>query len=182
TIFVTHDQEEAMEVSNRIVIFSKGNLEQIGTPREVYEQPANEFVARFIGVMNVLETEVRGGVSRLNELEFAAPGVPDGARLRIGFRPYAVQISSDLAQFRHQAVLRRTYFLGIMLRLELELASGLILRSRMTKEEYAQLGLHDGRPVSLQIRNYRILAQEGAALPPELTASNEPPPTIAENI
>src|SRR5213592_4950584 len=55
TIFVTHDQEEAMEVSDRIVIFSRGNLEQIGTPREVYEQPSNEFVARFIGVMNVLE-------------------------------------------------------------------------------------------------------------------------------
>src|SRR5205823_3619056 len=57
TLFVTHDQEEAMEVSDRIVIFSKGNLEQIGAPREVYERPANEFVARFIGVMNVLALE-----------------------------------------------------------------------------------------------------------------------------
>ena len=51
-----------MEVSDRIVIFSKGNLEQIGTPREVYEQPANEFVARFIGVMNVLEVTVQNGI------------------------------------------------------------------------------------------------------------------------
>src|SRR5205085_11170898 len=48
TLFVTHDQEEAMEVSNRMVIFSGGNLEQIGTPRQVYEEPANEFVARFL--------------------------------------------------------------------------------------------------------------------------------------
>jgi sulfate transport system ATP-binding protein len=87
TIFVTHDQEEAMEVSNRIVIFSRGRLEQIGTPREVYEEPANEFVARFIGVINVLELEVRRGVARLNELEFPAHGVPEGQRLRIGFRP-----------------------------------------------------------------------------------------------
>src|SRR5690349_2416439 len=94
SIFVTHDQEEAMEVSNRIVIFSKGKLEQIGTPREVYEQPANEFVALFVGVMNVLDTEVRKGIARLNELEFPAPGQPDGTRLRIGFRPYAVQISN----------------------------------------------------------------------------------------
>src|SRR2546426_1332223 len=58
TIFVTHDQEEAMEMSNRIVIFSRGNLEQIGTPPEVYAPPANEFVARFIGVMNVLGLHV----------------------------------------------------------------------------------------------------------------------------
>src|ERR1044072_1757032 len=82
TIFVTHDQEEAMEVSSRIVIFSRGNLEQIGTPREVYEQPANEFVARFIGVMNVLELEVRNGVARACELEFPAHGSAEGHKLR----------------------------------------------------------------------------------------------------
>src|SRR5882724_11502528 len=148
TLFVTHDQEEAMEVSDRIVIFSRGNLEQIGAPREVYEQPANEFVARFIGVMNVLETEVKDGVARIGELQFAAPDQPDGTRLRIGFRPYAVQISTDINLFPYRAVLRRTFFLGILLRLEMELPSGLMLRSRITKEEYAQLGLEDGRDVS----------------------------------
>jgi len=182
TVFVTHDQEEAMEVSNRIVIFSRGRLEQIGTPREVYEQPANEFVARFIGVMNVLELEVRGGVARVDEIEFPAPGQEDGQRLRIGFRPYAVQISPDLAQFRYRGVLKHTFFLGIMLRLELELPSGRSIRARMTKEEYAQLGLEEGREVSFQIRQYRILAREAAALPPELAAPYATPPSFAENI
>src|SRR5207245_4996896 len=86
TIFVTHDQEEALEVADRIVIFSRGTLEQVGTPREVYEQPFNEFVARFIGVMNILELEVRQGVGRIGELEFPADGEPDGQKLRIGFR------------------------------------------------------------------------------------------------
>jgi sulfate transport system ATP-binding protein len=182
TIFVTHDQEEAMEVANRIVIFSRGHLEQIGTPREVYEQPANEFVARFIGVMNILELDVQGGIARQGELEFPATGRPDGSRLRIGFRPYAVQISPDLAQFRYRAILRRTYFLGIMLRVELELPSGLTLRSRITKEEYAQLGLADGREVSFQIRNYRVLAGDEAKLTPELHAPYEPPPHVGEHI
>src|SRR5437588_5541465 len=91
TIFVTHDQEEALEVAHHIVIFSGGLLEQVGTPREVYEQPANEFVARFIGVMNVLELDVREGMARIGELEFPSHGQPEGAKLRIGFRPYAVQ-------------------------------------------------------------------------------------------
>jgi len=182
TIFVTHDQEEAMEVSNRIVIFSKGNLEQIGTPREVYEQPANEFVALFVGVMNVLATEVKNGVARLNELEFPASGQAEGTKLRIGFRPYAVQISNDLSLLPYRAVLRHTFFLGILLRLELELPSGLILRSRMTKEEYAQLGLQDGREVSFQIKNYRILASENNGLAPEVEAPYQAPPTIGENI
>ena len=171
-----------MEVSNRIVIFSRGNLEQIGAPREVYEQPSNEFVARFIGVMNVLDTEVRGGVARINEMQFPAEGHADGTRLRIGFRPYAVQISNDLGLLPYRAVLRHTFFLGIMLRLELELSSGLTLRSRMTKEEYAQLGLEEGKEVSLAIRNFRVLATEGSALPPELESGAQRRPTIAEHI
>ena len=171
-----------MEVSNRIVIFSGGDLEQIGTPREVYEQPANEFVARFIGVMNVLDTEVKEGVARIGELVFPADGQPDGARLRFGFRPYAVQISPDLSLFPYRAVLRHTFFLGVMLRLELELPSGLILRSRMTKEEYAQLGLADDQEVSFQIRNYRVLAANTAGLEPEREAVYRPPPTLGEHI
>ena len=171
-----------MEVSNRIVIFSKGNLEQIGTPREVYELPANEFVARFVGVMNVLDTEVRAGIARINEVEFPAPGHADGTRLRIGFRPYAVQISNDLALLPYRAVLRHTFFLGILLRLELELPSGLIIRSRMTKEEYAQLGLADGREVSFQIKNYRVLASDTGSLSPEMESPYQPPPTIGEHI
>jgi sulfate transport system ATP-binding protein len=182
TLFVTHDQEEAMEVSDRIVIFSRGNLEQIGSPREVYEQPVNEFVARFIGVMNVLEAEVRNGLARVGELEFPAPARAEGERLRIGFRPYAVQISTELGLYQYRAVLRRTYFLGIMLRLELELPSGLTLRSRMTKEEYAQLGLADGREVSFHIRQYRVLAREMNGLTPELQAADPAPPAIAQDI
>ena len=182
TIFVTHDQEEAMEVANRIVIFSRGRLEQVGAPREVYEQPANEFVARFIGVMNVLETEVRKGKARLAELEFPASGHADGQKLRIGFRPYAVQISSDLTQHQYHAVLRHTFFLGVMLRVELELPSGLTLRARMSKEEYAHQRLEDGREVSFQIRQYRLLAGEQAALKPESELIYQPPPIVGENI
>ncbi len=182
TIFVTHDQEEAMEVSNRIVIFEKGRLAQIGTPREVYEEPANEFVARFIGVMNILDCEVRNGLARYGELEFPAHGVADGQQLRIGFRPYAVQVSTDRGAYRYRAVLRHTYFLGVLLRLELELPSGMILRSRMTKEDYARLNLTEGAEVSLQIRQYRVLAREGEHLQPEVAVVHEVPPTIAEGI
>ena len=171
TIFVTHDQEEAMEVSNRIVIFSRGNMEQIGTPREIYESPANEFVARFIGVMNVLELEVRGGLARVGELEFPPHGLADGQRLRIGFRPYAVQISPDPTQYRYHAAIRHTFFLGVMLRLELELPSGLILRARITKEEYSNLRLADDVPVSFQIRQYRVLPSEGTPLGPEIASA-----------
>ncbi|MBM3824336.1 MAG: ABC transporter ATP-binding protein [Verrucomicrobia bacterium] len=182
TLFVTHDQEEALEVSNRIVIFSRGRLEQVGTPREVYEQPANEFVARFIGVMNILELEVQQGRARLNELEFPPHGLGEGQKMRVGFRPYAVQISRDLAHYRYPATLRRTFFLGILLRVELELPSGLIVRARLTKEEYSILGLSDGMEVSFQIKQYRVLASDGGHLSPEVSAVHEAPISLGENI
>lgn len=181
TLFVTHDQEEAMEVSNRIVIFSRGNLEQIGTPREVYEEPTNEFVAHFIGVMNVLELEVSGGVGRAGELEFSVPDHADG-KLRIGFRPFAVQVSPDPTQYPYRAILRHTFFLGVMLRLELELTSGLIIRARMTKEEYAQLGLKEGRDVSIAIRSFRILRGENEPLSAEIPTAQKSPAAVAEGI
>ncbi|HEY3862859.1 MAG TPA: ABC transporter ATP-binding protein [Verrucomicrobiae bacterium] len=179
TIFVTHDQEEAMEVADRIVIFSKGHLEQIGTPQEVYEKPLNEFVARFVGVLNVLETEVSGGVARHQELEFPAHGLADGQKMRIGFRPYSVQVSSDLSAHRYRAILRRTYFLGVMLRLEMELPSGLMIRSRVSKEEYARLGLADGMDVSLSIKSYRILSKEGEPLAGEVATAYDIMPHAA---
>ncbi len=183
TIFVTHDQEEAMEVSNRIVIFDKGRLAQIGTPREVYEEPASEFVARFIGVMNVLDCEVRDGVARHGELEFPTHGVADGQRLRIGFRPYAVQVSNDLTDYRHYAVLRHTYFLGVLLRVELELPSGLIIRARMSKEEYARLNLTEGREVPCKFANTGCYPAKAKRCPPKfpsLTACRSAPAKASE--
>jgi ABC-type Fe3+/spermidine/putrescine transport system ATPase subunit len=154
---------------------SRGRLEQVGTPQEVYGQPANEFVARFIGVMNVLDLEVRDQVARLDRLEFPAPGHSDGDRLRIGFRPYAVQVSPRPDRHPYRAVLRHTFFLGIMMRLELELPCGVILRSRMTKEEYEQLGLAEGMEVSFHIRHYRVLGAETEPLAPEVAAPHPPP-------
>lgn len=170
-----------MEVSSRIVIFSRGRLEQIGAPREVYEQPSNEFVARFIGVMNVLEMRVQGGVARLNELTFPAHGVAEGQGLRIGFRPYAVQMSTSLAEYRYRATVKHVYFLGVLLRLELETPSGLVLRTRITKDEFVRLGLAQDSEVSFDIREYRVLARDGEHLPPEVSAVHHAP-SFAEGI
>ncbi|MBL9172482.1 MAG: ABC transporter ATP-binding protein [Verrucomicrobiales bacterium] len=169
TVFVTHDQEEALEVSNRIVIFSRGRLEQIGTPQEVYEQPANEFVARFIGVMNVLEMKVTGGAARLHELALPSHGAAEGQTLRVGFRPYAVQISGRTDELRYRGRIKHVYFLGVMLRVELETPSGLTIRARVSKEDFTRHGIGEGDEVSFQIRNYRVLARDGDSLAPEVS-------------
>ena len=171
-----------MEVADRLVILSRGRMEQIGSPREVYEEPRNEFVARFIGVMNILDLEVHQGMGRAGELAFPASDRKEGEAFRIGFRPFAVQISSDADHFPYRATIRHVFFLGVMLRLELELASGLSIRSRMAKEEFTRLGLDEGHQVSFFIKRYRTLGNENEPMSQEIELEPPSPAAYGEGI
>ncbi|WP_299686514.1 sn-glycerol-3-phosphate ABC transporter ATP-binding protein UgpC [uncultured Tateyamaria sp.] len=87
TIFVTHDQIEAMTLADRIVVMQAGNIEQIGTPLDLYDNPANEFVATFIGApsMNLLDAELVDGQIRVSGQVF--PGPAGAGKVRLGIRP-----------------------------------------------------------------------------------------------
>jgi ABC-type sugar transport system ATPase subunit len=97
TLHVTHDQAEAMTLGDRVVVLDAGRTQQVATPLEVYERPANTFVARFIGVppMNLLAAEVTDGVLRIEDQRLAVPASvratlgPIGRRLIVGVRPEA---------------------------------------------------------------------------------------------
>jgi thiamine transport system ATP-binding protein len=89
TIYVTHDQEEAMAVSDRIAVMNSGRIEQVGKPLELYYYPKTEFVARFLGLSNILELEAENGVARLGSLEFKTN---KSGRIRIFFRPENVLV------------------------------------------------------------------------------------------
>ena len=97
TIFVTHDQEEAMSISDHIVVMKAGILQQIGKPQEVYDDPVNLFVAKFLGTppINVFEGEVRGGELFVGEDRiFAVKGVDDQS-VWVGIRPEGFRLQSD---------------------------------------------------------------------------------------
>ena len=102
-LYVTHDQEEAMTMSNRLAVMRLGRIEQIGQPHDVYEKPATEFVAGFLGASNLLEGEVkeRNGQMATVLLSDGAPihlpteslnGEADGARVKVGVRPEKIKI------------------------------------------------------------------------------------------
>jgi sulfate transport system ATP-binding protein len=73
SVFVTHDQEEALEVADRVVVMNEGRIEQIGTPDEVYEHPANPFVYEFLGKVNLFHGRLHRGRARIGEIEVDAP-------------------------------------------------------------------------------------------------------------
>jgi multiple sugar transport system ATP-binding protein len=92
-LYVTHDQVEAMTLSHRIAVLSKGRLEQVATPRDIYEHPKSLFVAGFFGTppMNLLDTETSSGEARVGGLAVALPETRS-ERLVLGFRPEAVKV------------------------------------------------------------------------------------------
>ena len=92
-IFVTHDQEEAMVMSDRIALLRSGELEQVATPREIYGRPATAYVAQFIGHTNLLKAEVRAGVARCGELDWETT-LPDGPAL-FSLRPENIRLAPD---------------------------------------------------------------------------------------
>jgi len=92
-VFVTHDQEEAMVMSDRIALLRSGELEQVATPREIYNRPATAYVAQFIGHTNLLKADVRDGVVRCGALTWAAP-LPDGPTL-FSLRPEHIRLAGS---------------------------------------------------------------------------------------
>ena len=98
TIYVTHDQVEAMTLADRIVILNDARIQQIGTPAEIYANPVNTFVASFIGSppMNLIDGELRHGVFSHKGGSVDLPGRPDG-KVTLGIRPEDISVSDDLS-------------------------------------------------------------------------------------
>ncbi|MDP2241527.1 MAG: ABC transporter ATP-binding protein [Burkholderiales bacterium] len=97
TIFVTHDQEEALSISDRVAVLDQGVIQQVGTPMELYDNPVNRFIANFVGTINLLPGEVRGGFFDSPDIgKFRLPAaiaVNDG-KIEIAFRPHTLTLSS----------------------------------------------------------------------------------------
>ena len=95
-IYVTHDQEEAMSVADRMAILEQGAIRQIGAPTDIYDRPASTYVARLLGspIMNILRSEVRGGEIRIADGAIAAPGLPGDEKIaELGLRPEDIRVA-----------------------------------------------------------------------------------------
>jgi sulfate transport system ATP-binding protein len=157
SIFVTHDQEEALEVANRVVVMDKGRIEQIGTPGEVYDHPATAFVHGFIGESIVLPVDVRDGGVRLGgkALNIAADGASSGAS-QLFVRRHDMQVGPPGSGAFEGAVQRVRTF-GPIQRAEVALSAD---KTVIEIDAPRDRELRTGDIVGLQPRRYRIFAAQ----------------------
>ena len=132
-LFVTHDQEEAMALSDRIALMRDGALEQVATAREIYAHPATAYTARFIGQTNLLRGEILDGMARCGAIEWPSDD-PGGAAI-FSLRPEAIRLASDAVALpgtaRFRAALQQQFFSGASELLEVN-CSGQLLRVRIS--------------------------------------------------
>lgn len=145
TVFVTHDQEEAMEIADDIVVMNHGRVEQVGSPAEVYEHPATPFVMSFIGAVNVLSPD-----PTWKALHHDAPSHGE-----VFLRPHDIEIFATPQSGSLGATVNHIIHLGWTLRIELTLDNGHPLTAHINREQYHQLDLQPGQAVYLQAKQVR---------------------------
>jgi len=164
TLFVTHDQEEALEVADRVAILRAGSIEQIGTPEEIYDNPASPFVYDFLGNVNLFSGRVRDGAVVIGDAKIDAPAtVGESDSDAIAFvRPHDIRVTRESggpAMLAARVV--RSNAAGPVANLELaRLDSGEHFTVSLSKEQFQQLQPKPGESVFVELRNVKVFSED----------------------
>jgi sulfate/thiosulfate transport system ATP-binding protein len=164
TLFVTHDQEEALEVADRVAILRDGQIEQIGTPEEIYDNPASPFVYDFLGNVNLFSGRVHEGAVQIGESKYDAPETAGETETdAVAFvRPHDVRITREASgQNTFPARIVRSNAAGPVANLELERLDGRgNFAAQLSKEEFQQLQPKNGEQVFVELKNVKIFPED----------------------
>jgi sulfate transport system ATP-binding protein len=167
SVFVTHDQEEALEVADRVVLMNAGRIEQIGTPQEVWEHPASPFVLDFLGNVNLFRGRVHRGRLSLGDYEIDVPEHADThAADAVGYvRAHELELErAGCEDGGLPATVLQVRRLGPLVRVELErLDTGEMFEATLTAERFGELGLERGEAVCVRPRHVRVFLEQAVA-------------------
>jgi sulfate transport system ATP-binding protein len=159
SVFVTHDQEEALEVADSIVVMNKGRVEQVGTSDEVYENPASPFVLNFLGNVNLFHGRVHEGQAQLLD-SLAHTAIQDASAIAY-VRSHDIQIDRcQMDATSLKAGIKHIQKLGPAVRITLTLANGELIEAELTREQYQSQGLQKGENVFVTPRQVRIFVED----------------------
>ncbi|WP_028449286.1 MULTISPECIES: sulfate/molybdate ABC transporter ATP-binding protein [Chitinibacter] len=152
SVFVTHDQEEALEVADRVVVMNKGQIEQIGTPSEVYDHPATPFVYQFLGDVNLFQSRVHDGWAQVGDAKFAS----DGEHATVYVRPHEIDLSRVATANAIRGTITHIRLLGATVRLEVEVAEHDVVEVELTRERQQEGGWQIAETVYLIPREAKV--------------------------
>jgi sulfate transport system ATP-binding protein len=161
TLMVTHDQEEALELSEHVVLLKDGKVEQAGSPTELYENPANAFVASFLGGAKVLKGSVESGRAQFADQSMSASvDLADGALVEAFVRPHDIGIEkvTGPTSGSHVATVTRLVRVGSFVKLSIALPDGDSISVQMPRRECDERGLREGDHVRLNLRDIKVAA------------------------
>ncbi|MEJ5988840.1 sulfate ABC transporter ATP-binding protein [Ramlibacter sp. PS3R-8] len=185
SIFVTHDQEEALEVADRVVLMNAGDIEQVGSPQEVWDHPASPFVYGFLGDVNLFRGRAHEGEVHLDGLQLASPEHADAqnAKASAYVRPHDLEVQRyapgagiDAAGKSRGIVARltRAIVVGPVARLELlqadenkagdNAAAESIIEAQISAEQFRDMGLREGEMLVVTPRRARVFVETGAGI------------------
>jgi len=164
SVFVTHDQEEALELADRVVVMNEGRVEQVGLPEEVYNHPGSVFVYNFLGSVNLFHGRVHAGRATIGDIEIEVPehaGAQDVPAVAYA-RPYDIELDRSChGNGVVEAIVLRVHPIGPLVRLDLgRLDSDERIEAEITRERYGELNLHEGERVFVKPRKLRIFLSE----------------------
>src|SRR4051812_1295297 len=162
SVFVTHDQEEALELANRVVVMNEGRIEQDGTPEQVVEQPASPFVVNFLGNVNIFHGRVQRGKATLGPIAVPFPEHPhEEARDAAGYaRPHELEISRTDEGGGMWTTVTDVRAVGALVKVEVEDAERRAIQVELGREQYEQLRAIVGERVFVKPRKVRVFMNE----------------------
>jgi sulfate/thiosulfate transport system ATP-binding protein len=163
SLFVTHDQEEAFEVADKVVVMNEGRIEQTGTPSEVFEHPANAFVMDFLGNVNVFPVQLLDGRAMLGHVEMPLPHIPtSGDEGRVFVRPHELDVTrSREGSAALEAKITHINPAGSVVKVRLIAEQfGLLINVDIVPERYAALKLRSGEVVYIAPKRARMFADD----------------------
>ncbi len=166
SVFVTHDQEEALEVADRIVVMNRGRIEQVGTPQEVYDHPANPFVFSFLGSVNLFHGRDHPEGQPLGQTPPTPDVQPDPLGAQVGYvRPHDLDIErTQSGTPAVEAVVKQVIAVGPTVRVGLERSdTGTTLNAELSRERFAELALSAGDLVHVKPRRMAVYSEDEAA-------------------
>ena len=164
SVFVTHDQEEALELADRVVVMNEGQIEQIGTPDEVFHSPCTEFVTTFLGQVNFFHGRVEDGKLHFASLTWDAPEAAEmpAQPVRVFVRPHDFEVDTHRnGAPSFKATVRRVHSAGPNVRLELTAESGEHLLVELPQEHYRSRQIAAGSQVYVTPRDVKVFTKNG---------------------